>query len=133
MVYVFLGVVTVQLVIARSNPKVQVTNLNPPMGSRECNDCGLLNADWETSAVGSSVTAGSSLQLEPEGLCISGRRDCSIGYRLLKPQGSDCKSEPATAPARLVGAVSDGDWGCGHRTCTRSPTGVGSYQKRWCI
>ena len=39
--------------------------------------------------------AGSSLQLEPEGLCISGRCDCSTGYRLLKPQGSDCKSEPA--------------------------------------
>jgi len=39
--------------------------------------------------------AGSSLKLEPEGLCISGRCDCSTGYRLLKPQGSDCKSEPA--------------------------------------
>jgi len=40
--------------------------------------------------------------LEPGGLCISRRCDCSIGYRLLKLQGSGCKPEPA----RLVGAVS---------------------------
>ncbi len=39
--------------------------------------------------------AGSSLQLEPEGLCISGRCDCSTGYRLPKPQGSGYKPEPA--------------------------------------
>jgi len=31
-VYVFLGVVTVQLGIACSNYKVQVANLNPPIG-----------------------------------------------------------------------------------------------------
>jgi len=31
-VYVFLGVVTVQSVIACSNCKVQIANLNPPRG-----------------------------------------------------------------------------------------------------
>jgi len=61
--------------------------------------------------------AGSSLQLEPEGLCVSGRCDCSTGYRLLKPQGSGCKPEPAEGgtshdgthwepePAEIVGAI----------------------------
>ena len=39
--------------------------------------------------------AGSSLQLEPGGLCISGRCDCSTGYCLLKLQGSGCKPKPA--------------------------------------
>jgi len=39
--------------------------------------------------------AGSSLQLEPGGLCISGRCGGSTGYRLFKLQGLGCKPEPA--------------------------------------
>ena len=50
--------------------------------------------------------AGSSLQLEPEGLYISWRCDCSTGYRLFKLRGSGCKPEPAREPSP------DGDCGC---------------------
>jgi len=46
--------------------------------------------------------AGSSLQLEPGGLCISGRCDCSTGYCLFKLQGSGCKPEPAKGNSRAT-------------------------------
>ncbi|GEM_PF-5303574 len=107
-VYVFLGVVTVRLVIARSNPRVQIENLNPlgnpPLvpANGICKEAGCTMHDTLhilplASRLLSLVSppAGSSLQLEPEGLCVSGRCDCSIGYCSLKPQGSDYKCEPA--------------------------------------
>jgi len=77
---------------------------------------------------GRPTFAGSSLQLEPGGLCVSGRCDYSTGYRLSKLQGSGCKPEPARiGRSRLPTAID----GIRQRISDRSPTGVGSYQKHW--